>query len=312
MNTTAYLFDLLKIILPALIVAGSIFYLIQQYLEKEQQRRLIELRLEATKTTLPLRLQALERVTLLLERITPNNILIRLNSAGQTAPDYYRLLLQEIRAEYEHNLSQQLYMSPETWAEVKSAKEHILTVINKSYQGLAQPQQARGTELAKRVLETLINEEADPTERALHAVKREAAGLFQATMLTLTALATIVSSFGEMLGAPADLLPTFGCNKDFARPEVQVHYADYHFIIVERGQELQRSTTSQLEQVLFWIFEAVTFSMAGEYELAHRIEGQDFRIVLFSRQIELLELISPDFADRQRLRYQKILPRSRV
>lgn len=178
MDTTAYLFDLLKIILPALLVAGSIFYLIRQYLEKEQQRRLIELRLEATKTTLPLRLQALERVTLLLERITPNNMLVRLGSAGQTAPDYHRLLLQEIRAEYEHNLSQQLYMSPETWDEVKTAKEHILTVINKSYQGIAQPQQARGTELAKRILETLINEEVDPTERALVAVKREAAGLF--------------------------------------------------------------------------------------------------------------------------------------
>jgi hypothetical protein len=178
MDTTAYVFDLLKIILPALIVAGSIFYLIQQYLEKEQQRRLIELRLEATKTTLPLRLQALERVTLLLERITPSNMLVRLGSGGQTAPDYHRLLLQEIRAEYEHNLSQQLYMSPETWNEVKTAKEHILTVVNKSYQGIAQPQQARGTELAKRILETLINEEVEPTERALNAVKREAAGLF--------------------------------------------------------------------------------------------------------------------------------------
>ncbi|MBC8081598.1 MAG: hypothetical protein H7Z21_00160 [Hymenobacter sp.] len=178
MDTTAYLFDLLKIMLPALLVAGSIFYLIQQYLEKEQQRRLIELRLEATKTALPLRLQALERVTLLLERITPNNMLIRLGSTGLSAPDYHRLLLQEIRAEYEHNLSQQLYMSPDTWAEVKGAKEHILTVINKSYQSLPQPQQTRGTELAKRVLETLINEEADPTERALNAVKREAAGLF--------------------------------------------------------------------------------------------------------------------------------------
>ena len=178
MDTTAYLFDLLETILPALLVAGSIFYLIKQYLDKEQQRRLIELRLDANKTTLPLRLQALERVTLLLERITPNNLLVRLTSAGQNAPDYYRLLLQEIRAEYEHNLSQQLYMSPDTWAEVKGAKEHILTVINKSYQALPQPQQARGTELAKRVLEALINEEVDLTERALNAVKREAAGLF--------------------------------------------------------------------------------------------------------------------------------------
>ncbi|TGE25586.1 hypothetical protein E5K00_10470 [Hymenobacter aquaticus] len=178
MDTTAYIFDLLKIILPALIVAGSLFYLIQNYLEKEQQRRLIELRLENSKTTLPLRLQAYERVTLLLERITPNNLLVRLSSSGQTASEYHRVLLTEIRAEFEHNLSQQLYMSPETWEQVKQAKENILTMINKAYHALATPQQARGTELAKRILETLIADEVDPTTQALLAVKREAAGLF--------------------------------------------------------------------------------------------------------------------------------------
>ncbi|MCB2379765.1 hypothetical protein LGH70_19370 [Hymenobacter sp. BT635] len=178
MDTTAYIFDLLKIILPALIVAGSVFYLIKQYLEKEQQRRLIELRLENSKTTLPLRLQAYERVTLLLERITPNNLLVRLSSSGQTASEYHRVLLTEIRAEYEHNLSQQLYMSAETWEQVKQAKENILTMINKAYHALPTPQQARGTELAKRILETLITEELDPTTQALLAVKREASGLF--------------------------------------------------------------------------------------------------------------------------------------
>ena len=110
MDSTAYLFDLLKIVLPALIVAGVIYLLFKQFLEKEQQRRLIELRLESSKATLPLRLQAYERIVLFLERISPNNILVRLSSAGQTAPDFHRLLQQEIRAEYEHNLSQQLYI----------------------------------------------------------------------------------------------------------------------------------------------------------------------------------------------------------
>ncbi|MCB2408459.1 hypothetical protein [Hymenobacter lucidus] len=178
MDTTAYIFDLLKIILPALIVAGSLYFLIQSYLEKDQQRRLIELRLENSKTTLPLRLQAYERVTLLLERITPNNLLVRLSSSGQTASEYHRVLMTEIRAEYEHNLSQQLYMSPEVWEQVKQAKENILTMINKAYHALATPQQARGTELAKRILETLIADELDPTTQALLAVKREAVGLF--------------------------------------------------------------------------------------------------------------------------------------
>ncbi|KUG09565.1 hypothetical protein [Solirubrum puertoriconensis] len=178
MDTTALIIDLLKITLPALIVAGTVYYLIQQYLEKDQQRRLIELRLENAKAVLPIRLQAYERITLLLERMTPNNLLVRLSSAGQTATEYHRLLVQEIRAEYEHNLSQQLYMSPEAWAQVRQAKENVLTMINKAYQTLPNQQQARGTELAKRVLETLIADEIDPTAPALNAIKREATGLF--------------------------------------------------------------------------------------------------------------------------------------
>ena len=178
MDSTTYFFDLLKTILPALIVAGAIYLLFRQHLEKEQQRRLIELRLETNKTTLPLRLQAYERVVLFLERISPNNILVRLSSAGQTATDYHRLLQNEIRAEFEHNLAQQLYISPEVWAQVKQAKEDVLTMVNRAFHGLSNPQQLRGTELAKRILENLMTDAADPTAQALTVVKREAAGLF--------------------------------------------------------------------------------------------------------------------------------------
>ena len=71
MDSTAYFFDLLKIILPAIIVAGAIYLLFKQFLEKEQQRQLIALRLESSKSTLPLRLQAYERIVLFLERIRP-------------------------------------------------------------------------------------------------------------------------------------------------------------------------------------------------------------------------------------------------
>jgi hypothetical protein len=179
MDSTAYIFDLLKIILPALIVAGAIYYLFQQFLEREQQRRLIEMRLEASKTTLPLRLQALERVTLLLERISPSNLLVRVSSAGLPAADYHRLLLQEIRAEVEHNLSQQLYMQPETWAAVKQAQEAVVNLISTQFRSLPNPQEARGPELARRVLETLMQDnQPDPIEAALLAVKREAVAMF--------------------------------------------------------------------------------------------------------------------------------------
>ena len=178
MDSTTYLFDLLKTILPAIIVAGAIFLLFRQYLEKEQQRRLIELRLETNKTTLPLRLQAYERLTLFLERISPSNILVRLSSGGQSAADYHRLLQQEIRAEFEHNFSQQLYISPEAWAQVRQGKENVLTMINRAFHGLSNPNQLRGTELAKRILEGLMTDGAEPTAQAIDAVKREAASLF--------------------------------------------------------------------------------------------------------------------------------------
>ena len=178
MDSTTYLFDLLKIILPALIVAGAICLLFKQFLEREQQRRLIELRLESSKTTLPLRLQAYERIVLFLERIAPNNILVRLSSAGQTVADYHRLLQQEIRAEYEHNLSQQLYISADAWELVKQAKENVLTMVNRAYHATPNQSQARGPELAKRILESLMTDAAEPTAQALAAVKREAVGLF--------------------------------------------------------------------------------------------------------------------------------------
>jgi hypothetical protein len=178
MDSTTYLFDLLKIILPALIVAAAIFLLFKQFLEREQQRRLIELRLESSKTTLPMRLQAYERIVLFLERISPSNILVRLSSAGQTVAEYHRVLQQEIRAEYEHNLSQQLYISAEAWDLVKQAKENVLTMVNQAYHATPNQQQARGPELAKRVLEGLMNDAADPTAQALAVVKREATGLF--------------------------------------------------------------------------------------------------------------------------------------
>jgi len=178
MDTTTYIFDLLKIILPAVVVAAAIYFLFREFLEKEQQRRLIELRLESNKTTLPLRLQAYERLVLFLERISPNNILVRLSSAGSTAPDFHRLLQQEIRGEYEHNLSQQVYVSAEAWTLVKEAKENVLTMVNRAYHGIQNPAQARGTELAKRVLEGLMLDGAEPTAQALAVVKSEAARLF--------------------------------------------------------------------------------------------------------------------------------------
>ncbi len=171
-----FILELLKVTLPALIVAGAMYMLVKAYLKKEQRTRALELRMKNSEIVLPIRLQAYERITLLLERISPSNLLLRVSGAGHTAADYNRLLLSEIRDEFSHNLSQQVYMSEQAWQQVKQAREEIVTLINKTYQQM--PENAMGTDLAKRVLEAILAGETDPTARAISAIKQEIAQVF--------------------------------------------------------------------------------------------------------------------------------------
>lgn len=175
-ETTVFFIELLKITIPALIVAGAMYMVIKKYQEKEYKVRLLELRMKNAEVVLPIRLQAYERIVLFLERISPSSLLLRISSAGQTAPDYHRLLLGEIRNEFNHNMSQQVYMTEQAWQQVKHAREETTNLINKTYQEL--PDNAKGTDLAKRVLETIVTQETDPTARAISYLKQEIAQVF--------------------------------------------------------------------------------------------------------------------------------------
>ena len=168
---TDYIFDLLKVILPAALVLYGMYSLVNTYLTKEYQKRILELRMKNSEVVLPIRLQAYERVCLLLERISPSNILVRISSAGQTAADYQRILITEISEEFNHNLSQQMYMSDQSWQILKRAKEEVVTLINRVYHEL--PENAKGTDLAKRVLENVLANEKEPTGQAISFLKQE-------------------------------------------------------------------------------------------------------------------------------------------
>jgi hypothetical protein len=176
LDTSTLLLILALSLIPALLVGGGMYLLTQRYMERDYRKRLLEIRLKNSDVILPIRLQAYERVILFLERITPSNLLIRVGSAGMTAPEYQAQLSQEIRAEYTHNLSQQLYMSEAAWQQVKKAKEDVVTMINQNYQTL--PENSRGTDLAKRVLENVLHNEIDPTTQALQFLKRELHEIF--------------------------------------------------------------------------------------------------------------------------------------
>ena len=108
-----------KIILPAGAVLYAVFLTVRMFLTKDLEKRLLELKMKNTDTIMPIRLQAFERVCLFLERISPNNLIMRVNDDVYKSGQFQQILLHEIRSEYNHNLSQQVYMSDESWNMVK-------------------------------------------------------------------------------------------------------------------------------------------------------------------------------------------------
>jgi len=175
-ETTNFLLDTLQIILPALIVAGAMYAVIKNYQDRDYKTRLLELRMKNAEVVLPIRLQAYERVVLFLERISPSSLLLRVSSAGQSATEYQRLLLSEIRNEFNHNMSQQVYMTEQAWQQVKHAREETVNLINRTMQEL--PEHSKGSDLAKKTLENILASETDPTARAINFLKKEIGQVF--------------------------------------------------------------------------------------------------------------------------------------
>ena len=124
------LIDFVKIVMPASVVLYAVYLTVRSFIAKEIKLKKLEIRAKSIETILPARLQAYERITLFLERISPQNLLIRLSDPAYSAREFQKLLLDEIRNEYNHNVSQQVYMSEEVWNLVKNAKEDLLMLIN--------------------------------------------------------------------------------------------------------------------------------------------------------------------------------------
>ena len=160
-----------KLIIPAGLVLYAMYLIVKSFINSELDKKRIEVRGKSIETVLPNRLHAFERVILFLERISPNNLIVRLNNGNYTAKEFQQILLNEIREEYNHNVSQQLYISEEVWDLVKSAKEDLIVTINDSVSVLSP--EATGVDLSKMIFERTIRKEPDPIQHALISVKRE-------------------------------------------------------------------------------------------------------------------------------------------
>lgn len=168
--------DLLKITIPAALVLYGMFLSVKSLLKNDHDKKLIELQGKKMQITLPLRLQAYERMALFLERITPNNLITRLNDNSYTNEEMRIVLISEIRNEFNHNFSQQVYISPKAWVQIKTATERVISAINDASSGT----EAGGQSIAliKRVFEGIINANDDYTGEALEFLKAEVKELF--------------------------------------------------------------------------------------------------------------------------------------
>ena len=127
-------------------------------------------------------------------------------------------------------------------------------------------------------------------------------------MITLLDIEKQVEKFSAIINVPKNLLPTYGYSIDFGYPHIEVDNAGrLHFVINERGQELERQTTNELDELLYWIFDSITFSMACKFELNNRLPAQDCRRIIFSKQEELLSQLNSDWQLREHKKHKKIL-----
>ena len=118
--------------LPALITGGMAYYLFNSYFKDQQNTRRWLVQRENQKQALPLRLQAYERLALLLERINLTKLLIRVAPISEDKMDYQNLLVQHIEQEFDHNLTQQIYITDECWTMLLTAKNTIIQNIRKT------------------------------------------------------------------------------------------------------------------------------------------------------------------------------------
>ncbi len=165
--------DILKITIPALLVFLTAWILLRNMIRNDQDKRRQELILQNSKTITPIRLQAYERIILFLERISLESLLVRVSSSDMTVNQLHTALLSAIRSEFEHNLSQQIYMSPQAWEVVKNARSNMIKIINSEAEKMAAT--SSGMLLSKKLLEKIMELDKEPTRAAIDYVKAEIA-----------------------------------------------------------------------------------------------------------------------------------------
>ena len=168
--------EILKYVVPSLVVFLTVFYVLHSYFEDLERKRKYKTSLKNQKLITPLRLQAYERVILFLERITPESLIMRVSQSNMNSKQLQVEMLASVRAEFDHNLSQQLYLSNEAWEMVKNARSNTLKLINTAADQVLSD--APYMQLSTIILKMMMDMENNPSSEAIDFLKEEVQKLF--------------------------------------------------------------------------------------------------------------------------------------
>ncbi|PKV51643.1 hypothetical protein ATE84_3733 [Aquimarina sp. MAR_2010_214] len=156
-------------LVPAILITLLAVYFFKLHTTNEEKRRRFLLHRENQKQSLPLRLQAYERMILFLERISPGNLLTRIAPISENKKDYESLLTHTIDQEFEHNLTQQIYVSDECWNTLKASKNATIALIRKT----ALKEDVDSADKMREVILTELIEKGAPSDTAIAIIKEE-------------------------------------------------------------------------------------------------------------------------------------------
>jgi len=166
--------ELLSYTLPAVVTGLVAMYFFKTQVSSEDKRRNFLLRKEGQKIALPLRLQAYERLTIFLERISPSKLLLRVKPSDKDSQRYAQKLIEVIEQEFEHNLAQQIYVSETAWKAVKTSKSVMVKIIR----GASEKEEIKdASALQEEVMKVTMKQEG-PTQAALAFLRLEVQNLF--------------------------------------------------------------------------------------------------------------------------------------
>jgi hypothetical protein len=168
--------QVLVALLPSVVVFLTAYYLIKQFMAARAGDRVADVRKEDHRHVLPLRLQAYERITLFLERISPGALVLRVHKSNMSSGSLHSALIATVREEYEHNVTQQIYVSEKAWSKVRQAKEETIRLLNLSYEQVGDDRP--GTDLSRKIFENTGRLSHTPSQEGLVTIKDEVRRLF--------------------------------------------------------------------------------------------------------------------------------------